>query len=55
MQICIACGMSMNEAEDFGNHDIMSEFCVNCMNRDGSIKSCEEIFERGVGLFMAKT
>jgi isoleucyl-tRNA synthetase len=33
----------MNKAEDFGNHDITSEFCVNCMLRDGSIKSCEEI------------
>jgi len=55
MKNCITCGMSMDQEEDFGNHDITSEFCVNCMNRDGSIQSCEEIFERGVGLFMAKT
>ncbi len=55
MQICIACGMSMNKTEDFGNHDITSEFCIHCMNRDGSIKSCEEIFEWGVGFFMAQT
>ena len=55
MQICIACGASMNKPEEFGNQDVMSEFCISCMNRDGSIQSCEEIFERGVGVFMAQT
>ena len=55
MKICIACGMPMNKAEDFGNQDIKSEFCVHCMNSDGSIKSCEEIFEGGVYFFMTQT
>lgn len=55
MQSCIACGVSMNNVEDFANHDVMSEYCINCMNHDGSIQSCEEIFERGVGFFMAQT
>lgn len=47
--------MPINKEEDFGKHEITSEFCIHCMNRDGSIKSCEEIFELGVGFFMAQT
>lgn len=55
MQICIACSMPMNKKEDFGNHNITSQACIHCTNRDGSIKSCEEIFDGGVEFFMDRT
>lgn len=31
-----------------------SDFCVYCVNPDGSVKSCEEIFEGGVQYFMTQ-
>ena len=55
MHVCIACSMPMNKVEDFGNHNINSESCIYCTNSDGSIKSCEEIFDEGVEFFVERT
>lgn len=52
MKTCIACSMPMTQLEDFGNHDKNCESCVHCTNPDGSVKSCEEIFDGGVQFFM---
>ncbi len=52
MKTCIACGMPMNLEEDFGNEDQSCESCINCTNPDGTVRSCEEIFEGGVDFFM---
>jgi hypothetical protein len=49
---CEACGMPMSKKEDFALGDEKSEFCLYCVNPDGSVKSCEEIFEGGVQFFM---
>ena len=38
--------------EDFALGDENSVFCMYCVHEDGSVKSCEEIFEGGVQFFM---
>lgn len=49
---CEACGMPMNKKEDFAGGDENSMFCLYCTNDDGSVKTCEEIFEGGVQFFL---
>ena len=51
---CESCGMPMNKKEDFALEDENSKFCLYCVNEDGNVKSCEEIFEGGVQFFMSK-
>lgn len=46
--------MPMSKKEDFALGDENSKFCLYCTNLDGSVKSCEEIFEGGVQFFMGK-
>lgn len=53
-KFCEACGMPLNKKEDFAQGDENSKFCLYCANEDGSIKSCEEIFEGGVQFFMSQ-
>ena len=53
MKNCAACGMPLAKKEDFARGDENSRFCVFCTNLDGSVKSCEEIFNGGVEYFMA--
>jgi len=45
----------MHHPDDFGNQDEWSRTCVYCTNADGSVKSCEEIFDSGVTYFMKAT
>jgi hypothetical protein len=52
MSICITCGMPMEKVEDFACQDLSAKTCIHCTNADGSVKSCEEIFEGGVVFFM---
>lgn len=51
---CAACGMPLTKKEDFAQGDENSNFCLYCANADGSVKSCEEIFEGGVQFFMSQ-
>jgi len=51
---CEACGMPLNKKEDFAGGDENSKFCLYCVNADGSVKTCEEIFEGGVKFFMSQ-
>lgn len=53
-KFCAACGMPMTKKEDFAGGNENSEFCQFCTNADGSVKTCEEIFEGGVGFFMSQ-
>jgi hypothetical protein len=53
-KICEACGMPLTKKEDFAGGDENSDFCLYCANADGSVKSCEEIFEGGVQYFMGQ-
>jgi len=51
-QHCEPCGMPMTKKEDFALGDETSEFCLYCVNEDGSVKLCQEVFEGGVQFFM---
>jgi len=53
-KFCNACGMPLVKKEDFVGGDVDSNFCLYCANADGSVKSCEEIFEGGVRYFMSQ-
>jgi len=51
-KFCEACGMPLEKKEDFAGGDENSNFCLHCVNVDGSVKSCEDIFEGGVQFFL---
>lgn len=51
---CQACGMPLEKKEDFALGDENAKFCQYCVNTDGSVKSCEEIFEGGVQFFLSQ-
>jgi hypothetical protein len=53
-KFCEACGMPLEKKEDFAGGDENAKFCRFCVNADGSVKSCEEIFEGGVKFFMSQ-
>jgi hypothetical protein len=53
METCIACGMPLVNKEDFGTNTSDGSVCIHCSNEDGSIKSCETIFEGGVQFFLS--
>lgn len=50
--VCRACGMPLNDEHASARSKINPDFCQFCTNQDGSVKSCEEIFEGGVAFFM---
>ena len=52
MKQCSACGMPLEKKEDFALGDENSKFCVHCVNVDGSVKTCGEIFNGGVEFFL---
>jgi hypothetical protein len=54
MKYCIACGMPLNEREDFSLRDENSEFCHFCTDNKGQPKPCSEIFEGGVRFFIER-
>ena len=51
---CQACGMPLIKKEDFAQGNENSSFCLYCVNADGNVKSCEEIFEGGVQFFLSQ-
>jgi hypothetical protein len=51
---CQACGMPLTQKDDFAGGDESSNFCRYCVNADGSVKTCEEIFEGGVQYFLSQ-
>jgi hypothetical protein len=55
MKQCSACGMPLEKKEDFALGDENSEFCLHCVNKDGSVKLCDEIFNGGVEFFLGAT
>ena len=52
MKNCATCGMPLEKKEDFALGDENSRFCLYCVNQDGSVKSCQEIFAGGVDFFL---
>ncbi|MFA5178473.1 MAG: zinc ribbon domain-containing protein [Candidatus Paceibacterota bacterium] len=53
-KFCQACGMPLTKKEDFAGGDENSNFCLFCVNADGNVKPCEEIFEGGVQFFISQ-
>ncbi|HAU30477.1 MAG: hypothetical protein UV79_C0004G0038 [candidate division TM6 bacterium GW2011_GWF2_43_17] len=51
---CFACGMPMSKREDFAQGDEHSNFCLHCVDEEGAVRACEEIFEGGVQFFMSE-
>lgn len=48
---CISCGMPLNVQTDIGKEIDQGSLCKFCVNEDGSVKSCEKIFEGGIQFF----
>lgn len=44
--------MPLNTKEDFAKGDEGANFCQYCVNEDGDVKPCDDIFEGGVQFFM---
>ncbi|MFH0873530.1 MAG: zinc ribbon domain-containing protein [Candidatus Komeilibacteria bacterium] len=53
-QHCESCGMPLEKKEDFAGSDESAKFCLYCVNPDGSVKSCEEVFAGGVQYFLSQ-
>jgi hypothetical protein len=49
---CHACSMPLVNKDDFARGNESSDFCKHCVNEDGKVKSCDEIFNGGVKFFM---
>ena len=49
---CVSCGMPMTKLEDFGGGNPANICCVHCSNKDGSLKSRDEVFEGMVDFMM---
>ena len=50
---CLSCGMPMTQPEDFGGGNPTNPCCVHCTNKDGSLKSFDEVREGMVQFMMA--
>ncbi len=53
MKTCMACSMPLENAEDIGLDNESGTFCKYCVNTDGSVKTCEEIFHGGADFFLS--
>ncbi len=54
MKTCVACGMPMNNPEDFAMKDESKDYCQYCQRPDGSMQSYLEKLE-GTTHFLMKT
>lgn len=54
VRVCESCGMSMPESKDHGGGDVNNPFCVYCTDETGKLKSCAEIREGMINLFMSR-
>ena len=49
---CISCGMPLARQEDVGIETDRGPVCKFCVDSEGKVKNCREIFEGGVQFFM---
>ncbi len=54
MKICIACGMPMEQPEEFAGQDPNKDYCCYCARPDGSMQSYGEKLE-GMTEFIVRT
>jgi len=50
---CVSCGMPLNQKEDIAAMTDKGPACKFCVDSEGKVKSCREIFESGVNFFMS--
>lgn len=50
---CISCGMPLSLKNDIAKEIDKGSLCQYCVQEDGTVKSCEEIFKGGVQFFMS--
>jgi hypothetical protein len=46
--------MPLTNKEDFAGGDMSSDFCLYCVDENGNVRSCEEIFNGGAEFFMGQ-
>ncbi len=51
---CIACGMTMNNKEDYAMGDVKKDYCQHCARPDGSMQSFSEKLQ-SLSAFIIKT
>lgn len=52
MNHCITCGMPLDNKEFIGTKVDLGLVCKFCTNKDGTVKSCNDIFNGGVHFFI---
>ena len=53
INFCAACTMPLEDTKNIGATLEGKTFCIHCVNADGQVKSCEEIFQGGVDFFLS--
>ena len=49
---CLSCGMPMKSHDDFGGGNPANLYCIHCSNRDGSLKTYDEVLDGMMNLMM---
>jgi radical SAM protein with 4Fe4S-binding SPASM domain len=52
MKYCASCGMPLANKDDIGAENEKGIFCKHCVDENGNVKSCQEIFNGGMEFFM---
>lgn len=52
--ICESCGMPMEKAEDFGNHDTHNKYCIYCTDANGNLKDFETKYAETVQFIISR-
>lgn len=52
MNFCAACGMPLEDSNFIGKKTGEMDFCIYCVDDQGQVLSCADIFSGGVQFFM---
>jgi hypothetical protein len=44
-KICESCGMPLRRKEDFGGNKIDNKYCIYCTDKEGNLKSYQEVLD----------
>ncbi len=53
MKNCISCGIPLTKQEEIGAKAEKGHLCIHCVDEQGNIKNCQEIFNGGIEFFMS--
>ena len=54
MKFCAACSMPLESEELIGKREKENYFCIHCVDENGEVKSCEEVFKECVDFFISQ-